>query len=128
MPTNPRLRDDCGGDRFLGLGGLLAGPPFALITSLATNSSPDLASWARWAGVNLGAFAVTFPVVAAARVARPLWIPRPAAFGVVIAAGALIGMTKGLGTTLFGSLAGLVPDPVGDAVGRGANTAVLVRS
>jgi len=125
MTTTDRLREDCGGPRFLDLSGLLLVFPLALVTSLLSSTPPDLASSWRWLVANLGALAVTGLVVVAAYAVRRAWKRRIVPVVVVIATGALVGATKGFSTSWFAGVLHLVDDPWRDAWGRGASTTLV---
>lgn len=124
MPMNRRLRDDCGGVRFLDLRGLILAVPFVLVTSVLSSAPPDLASSWRWLLANVAALAATAVVVAAATALRPL-LGSPAPLSIVVGVGALLGVAKGVTTTVFAHMAGLIDDPSRDVIGRGINTAVI---
>jgi hypothetical protein len=124
MPRNHRLRDACGGARFLDLHGLILLVPFVLVTSVLSSAPPDLASSWRWLLANTAALAATAVVVMALRALRPVF-GSPAPLGVVVGVGAVLGVTKGVTTTSFATMAGLLDDPGRDVIGRGLNTAVI---
>jgi hypothetical protein len=99
--------------------------PFVLVTSVATSSAPDLASWGVWLLVNLAAVAATVPAVFLARWARPRHAQRVVPLPVTMLVGALVGAVKGVTTSAFAAMANLIDDPFTDAVGRSVNTAVI---
>ena len=122
MPTTSRLREDCGGPRFLDLRALLVTVPFVLATSVLSSAPPtSRAAW-QWFLVNLAAVAATaLVVIPLRRIARSRIAPLP----VVIATGAAVGGVKGLATSVFGQVFGVVPDLWSDAMNRVPSTVVL---
>lgn len=122
MPTTSRIREDCGGPRFLDLRALFVTVPFVLATSVLSSAPPtSRAAW-QWLLVNLVAVAATaLVVIPLRRIARSRIAPLP----VVIATGAAVGGVKGLATSVFGQVFGVVPDLWSDAVNRVPSTVVL---
>ena len=125
MTTTDRLREDCGGARFLDLSGFLVILPFALVTSVLSSTPPDLASSWGWFMANAGALAVTGVVIIAVRAARRVWHVRLVPMALVVATGALVGATKGVSTSWFAGVLDLVEDPWRDTWGRGASATLL---
>jgi signal transduction histidine kinase len=99
--------------------------PFALVTSVLSSTSDDLSSWWRWMVVNLASLAAAAGVVGAARLVVRRRRPRLVPLTVVVTVGAMVGLCKGVTTTLFAVAFGLLPDAAGDVVGRGLNTMVI---
>ena len=125
MPTTDRLREDCGGPRFLDLSGLLLVLPFGLVTSVLSSAPPDLTSSWKWLLANLAAFTITAVVIVGARAVRRAWPGRTVPMTIVIATGGVVGAVKGVSTSWCASLLNLIDDPWRDAWGRGANTIVI---
>lgn len=125
MPTTSRLRDDCGGDRFLDLRGLMVLSPFAVVTGVLSSAPADLEAAWRWTVVNLIALLVTaLPVLAVRHLTtsgRTGSLPLP----ITVVVGAAIGATKGAATSWCALAFGLIDDVGRDLIGRLANTAVL---
>lgn len=120
-----RLHEDCGGSRFLDLGGLFMVAPLALVTSVLSSAPADLDGLWRWTVVNLGALAVTVLPVAAARMSVAHAKHLPVHFGVTVLVGAVIGAVKGIATSALASSLGLVGSVGSDMVGRTLNTAII---
>lgn len=120
-----RLRDDCGGARFLDLGGLFMVAPLALVTSVLSSTPADVDALWRWTVVNLGALAVTVVPVASARMLVTRGERRPVHFGITVFVGAVIGAVKGVATSALASPLGLIDALGTDMAGRTLNTAVI---
>lgn len=125
MTATRRLREDCGGERFLDLRGLSVLAMFSLTSSVLSSAPTHWSSWWGWTVANLAALVVTAAPVLALRQLLKRRRSSPLTLTVTVIIGSAIGATKGVATSLLGGALGLIDDPALDIVGRTANTAFL---